>query len=117
MLTGISMLAVPLTIQAKQYIGARITIAFRWMLAKIAFGKSISLFEGDTFYCKVSSKDTDGDIYMFESVRVKEGGPALHTHYIQMNGSETELNLCGGSKRKLRIEENLILPFKLNVAP
>lgn len=32
---------------------------------------------------KVSSKDTNGDLYVFESSRVKEGGPALHTHFDQ----------------------------------
>ncbi len=31
--------------------------------------KSISLFEGDSFYAKVSTADTNGDIYMFESAQ------------------------------------------------
>jgi mannose-6-phosphate isomerase-like protein (cupin superfamily) len=47
------------------------------------FDDGISLFEGDTFYTKVSTKDTDGAIYMFESSRHKEGGPPLHFHYHQ----------------------------------
>lgn len=47
------------------------------------FGKPISLFEGDTFYTKVSTADTDGDVYVFESTRVKEGGPSFHLHYEQ----------------------------------
>jgi mannose-6-phosphate isomerase-like protein (cupin superfamily) len=47
------------------------------------FGKPISLFQGDTFYTKISTTDTDGDIYVFESTREKEGGPALHLHYEQ----------------------------------
>ena len=47
------------------------------------FAKSISLFEGDTFFTKVSAQDTDGDMYMFESTRVKKGGPPLHYHYEQ----------------------------------
>lgn len=46
-------------------------------------GKAISLFDGDTFYTKVSGKDTDGDMFVFESTRIKEGGPILHTHYDQ----------------------------------
>jgi len=45
--------------------------------------KPISLFEGDTFYTKVSQKDTDRSLYVFESTRVKKGGPALHYHYDQ----------------------------------
>ncbi|WP_276372823.1 cupin domain-containing protein [Chryseolinea sp. H1M3-3] len=81
-LAGITM-TLPLAIQAKQYVRTRIPKAFKVDAGKDRFGKSISLFEGDTFFCKVSSKDTEGDIYMFESVRVREGGPALHIHYNQ----------------------------------
>lgn len=50
---------------------------------KDRFGKPLGLFEGDTFYTKVSSKDTDGDWYIFESTRDKKGGPMLHYHYEQ----------------------------------
>ncbi len=50
---------------------------------KDRFDQPISLLEGDTFYTKVSTKDTDGDIYVFESTRVKEGGPTFHLHYEQ----------------------------------
>lgn len=45
--------------------------------------KPINLFEGDTFYTKVSSADTAGSLYVFESTRIKKGGPALHYHYDQ----------------------------------
>jgi len=41
------------------------------------------LFDGDTFYTKVSTRDTDGDMYVYESTRVKKGGPNLHVHYEQ----------------------------------
>jgi mannose-6-phosphate isomerase-like protein (cupin superfamily) len=47
------------------------------------YGKPISLFEGDTFYTKVSTTDSDGDLYVFESTRTKEGGPSFHLHYDQ----------------------------------
>ena len=47
------------------------------------FKKPVSLFEGDTFFTKISEKDTDGDLYMFESIRYKKGGPPLHFHYTQ----------------------------------
>jgi mannose-6-phosphate isomerase-like protein (cupin superfamily) len=50
---------------------------------KDRFDKPISLFEGDTFTTKVSTADTDGDVYVFESTRVKEGGPSFHLHYEQ----------------------------------
>lgn len=50
---------------------------------KDRFDKPISLFQGDTFHTKVSTADTNGDIYVFESIREKEGGPAFHLHYEQ----------------------------------
>lgn len=54
---------------------------FKVDAGKDRFDKSISPFEGDNFYTKVSAKDTDGGMYVFESTRIKEGGPILHTHY------------------------------------
>jgi len=56
---------------------------FKVDAGKDRFDKSISLFDGDTFYSKVSTRDTDGDMFVFESTRIKEGGPILHTHYRQ----------------------------------
>lgn len=50
---------------------------------KDRFNEPISPFEGDMFFTKVSAKDTDGDLYIYESTRVKKGGPALHFHYEQ----------------------------------
>jgi len=41
------------------------------------------LFEGDTFYSKVGTNDTGGNLYVYESTRVKPGGPPLHVHYDQ----------------------------------
>ena len=46
-------------------------------------GKPITLLEGDTFITKVATADTDGDIYMYESTRSKEGGPNHHYHFNQ----------------------------------
>src|SRR4029079_19032404 len=45
--------------------------------------KPISLFQGDIFYTKVSTADTNGDVYVFESTREKEGGPSYHLHFEQ----------------------------------
>jgi mannose-6-phosphate isomerase-like protein (cupin superfamily) len=56
---------------------------FKVDAGKDRFDKSLSLFDGDTFYSKASTSDTDGDMYVFESTRVKEGGPILHTHFEQ----------------------------------
>lgn len=50
---------------------------------KDRFDHSISLFGGDTFFCKVSSKDTKGDLYVFEATRHLKGGPPLHYHFEQ----------------------------------
>ena len=50
---------------------------------KDRFDTSITLMEGDTFYTKVSTKDTDGDMFAFESTRRVNGGPPLHYHYTQ----------------------------------
>lgn len=79
-LASVSLLATPITLLAKQKSKARTPNAFKVDAGKDRFGKNLSLFEGDTFSCKVSTKDTDGDIYMFESTRIKNGGPALHVH-------------------------------------
>lgn len=56
---------------------------FKVDAGKDRFNQAISLFDGDTFMTKVSTKDTNGDLYVYESTRVKEGGPALHTHFDQ----------------------------------
>ncbi len=45
--------------------------------------RPITLFEGDTFYTKVATNDSDGDVFLFESIRIKEGGPSFHLHYDQ----------------------------------
>ena len=38
---------------------------------------------GGKFDCKVSSKDTDGDLLIYDTVRHSKGGPAMHLHYHQ----------------------------------
>ena len=74
---------VPFTLAANSLKNFRIKNGFKVDSGKDRNEKSISLFEGDTFDCKVSTKDTDGDIYVFESKRVKEGGPSHHYHFAQ----------------------------------
>jgi len=41
------------------------------------------LIMGGRFDCKVSSKDTDGDLLIYDTVRHEKGGPAMHFHYHQ----------------------------------
>jgi mannose-6-phosphate isomerase-like protein (cupin superfamily) len=38
---------------------------------------------GGQFDCKVSSRDTNGALLMYDTVRHTKGGPALHVHYTQ----------------------------------
>lgn len=56
---------------------------FKVDAGKSRTGKNMSLFDGDTFFTKVSTRDTNGDLYVFESIRSNEGGPPLHFHYEQ----------------------------------
>lgn len=76
------LLATPIAVRAKKLWTPR-EKGFKVDAGKSRNGKNMNLFEGDTFFTKVSTKDTDGSLYVFESIRVKEGGPALHFHYEQ----------------------------------
>jgi len=78
-----SVITLPLATLANWKNSYRNNKPFKVDASKDRFDKSITLFEGDTFYTKVATKDTDGDLYMYESTRVKKGGPALHMHYSQ----------------------------------
>jgi mannose-6-phosphate isomerase-like protein (cupin superfamily) len=76
-----AILTAPFNSIAKTVSRKRDDKGFKVDAGKDRFDKSISPFEGDNFYTKVSTKDTDGDMYMFESTRINEGGPVLHIHY------------------------------------
>ncbi len=73
----------PFPMGAKPVKDSRTRDGFKVGTGKDRNDKSISLLEGDTFYSKVSTEDTDGDNYVFESNRVKEGGPSHHYHFAQ----------------------------------
>lgn len=81
-LTAISFLVTPISLFARQHM-KRVDKGIIVKAGKDRFDKPISLFEGDTFFTKVSTKDTNGDVYVFESTRIKEGGPSFHLHYDQ----------------------------------
>lgn len=70
----------PLASMANAYKKLREKAGYKTDTGTDRFQKPISLFDGDTFYTKVSTKDTDGDLYIYESSRVKKGGPNLHVH-------------------------------------
>ena len=78
-----ALLAGPMSALAK-FIGIkRVSKGVKVDAGKDRFEKPISLYEGDTFYTKISTADTDGDLYVFESTRSKKGGPPLHYHFTQ----------------------------------
>ena len=76
-----SFLSAPFGVYARLKAGKREDKGFKVDSGKDRFDKTISPFEGDTFYRKVSTRDTDGDMFIFESTRQNEGGPILHIHY------------------------------------
>jgi quercetin dioxygenase-like cupin family protein len=41
------------------------------------------LIMGGRFDCKVSGKDTNGELCIYDTIREKKGGPALHRHHYQ----------------------------------
>lgn len=41
------------------------------------------LIMGGRFDCKVSARDTGGDLCIYDTVRGPKGGPALHRHHVQ----------------------------------
>jgi mannose-6-phosphate isomerase-like protein (cupin superfamily) len=77
------LLSAPFTLLANKLSRLRINAGFMVGAAKSRSDKPITLMEGDTFFTKVSTLDTDGDIYVYESTRSKEGGPAHHYHFSQ----------------------------------
>lgn len=78
-----AVIATPFNLIARAYSLLRADSGFMVETGKSRSGKALSLFEGDTFFSKIAAKDTDGDMYVFESTRSKEGGPAHHLHFSQ----------------------------------
>jgi mannose-6-phosphate isomerase-like protein (cupin superfamily) len=76
-------LSSPFAALAKVNRKGRVDKAFKVDAGKDRFNAPISLLEGDMFYTKISSKDTDNDLYVFESTRLKNGGPREHVHFDQ----------------------------------
>jgi mannose-6-phosphate isomerase-like protein (cupin superfamily) len=78
-----TVLITPVVTQAKRMNPFRVDKGFKVDAGKDRNDKSTSLFEGDTFFTKISPSDSNGDLYVFESTRVKKGGPSFHFHYDQ----------------------------------
>ena len=81
-----STIAIPFAGFAKRKENNRNNTPFGVEAGKDRFDKPINLFEGDTFYTKVSTKDTDGDMYIFESTRVKKEDRLYIIIILRMNG-------------------------------
>jgi hypothetical protein len=71
---------------AKSYARLREKTGFKTDAGTDRFQKPISLFDGDTFYTKVSTKDTDGDLYIYESSRVKKAVQTCISIITRTNG-------------------------------
>ena len=83
-LSALAVAAAPLAaISQKKKSIIRESKGFKVEKGKDRFDAAITLMEGDTFYTKISAKDTDGDMFAFESTRIVKGGPPLHFHYEQ----------------------------------
>ena len=78
-----AMLALPVKSWARLMSPPRTDKGFLVKSGEDRFNKPITLFEGDVFTTKVSTKDSDGSLYIFDSLRIKKGGPAMHFHYSQ----------------------------------
>ena len=78
-----SFMAAPFAVQAKRQHEKRTGKGFKVDAGKDRFDKCITARESDSYCCKISTKDTDGDMYAFETIRIKKGGPVLHYHYDQ----------------------------------
>ena len=75
------------------------------------------LFGDGHFYCKVSAKDTGGELCIYETVRKKKGGPLLHYHHNQDEWFFVRqgefLFQIGDNSFRLRAGDSLFAPRKL----
>ena len=74
-------MASPVTIIAKSIRKYREGNGYPVSAGKDRFDKPLTLLQGDTFFTKISTQDTNGDLYVYESIRPKEGGPSHHYHF------------------------------------
>ena len=78
-----SFMASPFSTIAKSIKKYRDENGFLVSSGKDRFEKPLTLLQGDTFFTKISTQDTNGDLYVYESIRLKEGGPSHHLHFEQ----------------------------------
>jgi len=78
-----AMASAPFSLLANKLSRFRVDAGFMVNTGQSRSGEPIALMEGDTFFTKVSTVDTDGDVFVYESTRSKEGGPFHHYHFSQ----------------------------------
>jgi mannose-6-phosphate isomerase-like protein (cupin superfamily) len=80
------------------------------------FGQML-LFANGRFDCKVSAKDTDGNLCIYDTIRTKKGGPPLHYHEKQDEWffvREGEfLFQIGEDKFRLKAGDSILGPAKV----
>jgi mannose-6-phosphate isomerase-like protein (cupin superfamily) len=78
----IPLVASALLASAKNRSKARANKGFKVEAGKDRFQEEL-LIMGGRFDCKVSGKDTDGDLCIYDTIRQEKGGPAVHIHHNQ----------------------------------
>ncbi|MBS1563887.1 MAG: cupin domain-containing protein [Bacteroidetes bacterium] len=76
------LVASALAAQAKPLTKDRPNKAFKVGANKDRYQEELLLM-GGKFDCKVSSKDTEGDLLIYDTIRQEKGGPAFHVHHFQ----------------------------------
>ena len=76
------LVASALVSEAKKLPTERPNKGFKVEANKDRYQEELSIM-GGKFDCKVSSKDTDGDLLIYDTIRQEKGGPAFHVHHSQ----------------------------------
>jgi quercetin dioxygenase-like cupin family protein len=79
-LSALAGITAPILATARRLVHSDAGKGFVVLANKDRHDKPMSLFEGDKFYTKISADDTNGNLYVLESTRDKQGGPPLHLH-------------------------------------
>ena len=76
------LVATALMAQSQTPANDRVKKGFKVAANKDRYEEELSIM-GGRFACKVSGKDTNGDLCIFDTLRQEKGGPARHLHYKQ----------------------------------
>jgi mannose-6-phosphate isomerase-like protein (cupin superfamily) len=76
------LVAAALTLDAKAGGGDRSPEGFSVKSNEDRFAEDLRIM-GGRFCCKVSGRDTEGELCIYDTVRKSKGGPALHLHHFQ----------------------------------